>query len=112
MATGLSRGGLRMYDDANLLTREEALRIWTTGSAWFTGDTGRKGAITPGQLADFAVLNRDYFTVTDLEIANLSAELTVVGGEVVHGSGAFAHHDLRHIPPISPDWSPVILQQG
>ena len=110
MATGLSRGGLRMYDDTNLLTREEALRIWTTGSAWFTGDAGRKGAIAPGQLADFAVLDRDYFAVTDLEIANLSAELTVVGGEVVHGSGAFAHHDLRHLPPISPDWSPVILQ--
>ncbi|MEM1382324.1 MAG: amidohydrolase, partial [Pseudomonadota bacterium] len=96
MTTGLSRGGLRMYDDANLLTREEALRIWTTGSAWFTGDAGRKGAIAPGQLGDFAVLDRDYFAVTDAEIAKLKAELTVLGGEVVHGSGAFATQDLRH----------------
>ncbi|WP_170464696.1 amidohydrolase [Ruegeria arenilitoris] len=111
MTTGLSRGGMPMYDDANLLSREEALRVWTTGSAWFTGDAGRKGAITPGQLADFAVLDRDYFTVTDAEIAKLKSELTVMGGEVVFGSGPFAHQDLRHIPPISPDWSPVILQQ-
>ncbi|MEL6574636.1 MAG: amidohydrolase [Pseudomonadota bacterium] len=110
MATGLSRGGLRMYDDENLLTREEALRVWTTGSAWFTGDSGRKGAITPGQLADFAVLDRDYFTVTDAEIARLGAELTVLGGKVVHGTGAFAIQDLEHLPPVSPDWSPVILQ--
>ncbi|MEL6479876.1 MAG: amidohydrolase [Pseudomonadota bacterium] len=110
MATGLSRGGLRMYDDENLLTREEALRVWTTGSAWFTGDAGRKGAITPGQLADFAVLDRDYFTVTDAEIARLGAELTVLGGKVVHGTGAFAIQDLEHLPPVSPDWSPVILQ--
>ncbi|MEL6768177.1 MAG: amidohydrolase [Pseudomonadota bacterium] len=110
MTTGLSRGGLRMYDDANLLTREEALRIWTTGSAWFTGDAGRKGAITPGQMADFAVLDRDYFTVTDAEIARLGAELTVLGGKVVHGTGAFAIQDLEHLPPVSPDWSPVILQ--
>ncbi|MEM6488540.1 MAG: amidohydrolase [Pseudomonadota bacterium] len=112
MTTGLSRGGMRMYDDANLLTREEALRIWTVGSSWFTGDAGRKGAIAPGQMADFAVLDRDYFAVTDAEIAKLRAELTVLGGEVVHGSGAFATADLRHIPPISPDWSPVILQQS
>ncbi|MEO0425821.1 MAG: amidohydrolase [Pseudomonadota bacterium] len=112
MTTGLSRGGLRMYDDANLLTREEALRIWTTGSAWFSGDAGRKGAITPGQMADFAVLDRDYFTVTDAEIARLGSDLTVLGGEVVHGTGSFAIQNLRHLPPVSPDWSPVILQQG
>ena len=110
MTTGLSRGGLRMYDDANLLTREEALRIWTTGSAWFTGDEGRKGAIQTGQLADFAVLDRDYFAVSDTEIAKLTSELTVLGGKVVYGSGVFATQDLSHIPPISPDWSPVILQ--
>lgn len=112
MTTGLSRGGLNMYDDANLLTREEALRVWTTGSAWFTGDAGKKGAITSGQFADFTVLDRDYFTVTDAEIARLRSELTVVGGEVVYGSGPFAREDLRHIPDVSPDWSPVILQQG
>ncbi|MEM6305478.1 MAG: amidohydrolase [Pseudomonadota bacterium] len=112
MCTGLSRGGMRMYGDDNLLTREEALRVWTTGSAWFTGDAGRKGAITPGQLADFAVLDRDYFAVTDAEIAKLQSELTVLGGEVVHAKGGFAHHDLKQIPPISPDWSPVIFEDG
>ena len=110
MATGLSRGGMRMYDDANLLTREEALRLWTTGSAWFTGDAGRKGAITEGQMADFAVLDRDYFAVSDLEIANLQSELTVLGGNVVYGADHFVTTDLNHIPPVSPDWSPVIMQ--
>ncbi|MEM6677718.1 MAG: amidohydrolase [Pseudomonadota bacterium] len=108
MTTGLSRGGMRMYDDDNLLTREEALRLWTTGSAWFTGDAGRKGAIKAGQMADFALLDRDYFQVTDAEIAKLTSALTVLGGSVVYGEGAFARHDLRHLPPISPDWSPVI----
>ncbi|MEM8811025.1 MAG: amidohydrolase [Pseudomonadota bacterium] len=110
LSTGLSRGGIRMYDDDNLLTREEALRLWTVGSSWFTGDAGRKGAIKAGQLADFAVLDRDYFAVTDAEIAKLSSEVTVLGGEVVHAKGQFANHDLRHIPPVSPDWSPVIMQ--
>ncbi|MCR9255300.1 MAG: amidohydrolase [Alphaproteobacteria bacterium] len=108
LATGLSRGGLRMYDDDNLLTREEALRLWTVGSSWFTGDAGRKGAITPGQLGDFVVLDRDYFQVTDAEIAKLKSDLTVMDGRVVYGRDEFARHDLRHVPPISPDWSPVI----
>ncbi len=108
LTTGLSRGGLPMYDDSNLLNREEALRLWTVGSSWFTGDLGRKGAIADGQLADFAILDRDYFAVTDSEIAKLGSVLTAVGGQVVHASGEFAAHDLRHIPPVSPDWSPVI----
>ncbi|MEM1160446.1 MAG: amidohydrolase [Pseudomonadota bacterium] len=112
MTTGLSRGGLPMYDDANLISREEALRLWTTGSAWFTGDADRKGAITPGQMADFTVLDRDYFAVTDAEIAKLKSDLTVVAGRVVYGAAAFATQDLNHIPPVSPDWSPVILQKG
>ncbi|WP_422040505.1 amidohydrolase [Roseibium sp.] len=108
MATGLSRGGMRMYDDANLLTREEALRVWTVGSSWFTGDGGRKGAITEGQLADFAILDRDYFAVTDAEIARITSALTAVDGKVVFAKDDLAHHDLRHVPPVSPDWSPVI----
>ncbi|MEM7524710.1 MAG: amidohydrolase family protein, partial [Pseudomonadota bacterium] len=110
--TGLSRGGMRMYDDDNLLTREEALRVWTTGSAWFTGDAGRKGAITAGQLADFTILDRDYFAVTDAEIARLNAVLTAVGGRVVYAGDAFAQYDLRAMPPVSPDWSPVIAFGG
>ncbi len=108
LSTGLSRGGMRMYGDDNLLTREEALRLWTADAAWFTGDAGRKGAIKTGQLADFAVLDRDYFTVTDAEIAKLKSDLTVVGGKVVYGREKFARHDLRHTPPVSPEWSPII----
>jgi predicted amidohydrolase YtcJ len=108
LSTGLSRGGNRMYGDDNLLTRHEALRLWTVGAAWFTGDADRKGAIKPGQLADFAVLDRDYFAVTDAEIAKLRSDLTVVGGKVVYGRGSFARHDLRHPPPVSPDWSPIV----
>ncbi|HAA20502.1 MAG TPA: amidohydrolase, partial [Cytophagales bacterium] len=46
LATGKSRGGRQMYGDDNILTREEALAVWTTGSAWFTGDEGKKGAIS------------------------------------------------------------------
>ena len=61
-------------------------------------------------MADFTILDRDYFAVTDAEIAKLKADLTVVGGKVVYGAGDYASADLVHVPPISPDWSPVIMQ--
>ncbi len=44
----------------------------------------RLGTIEPGKLADLAVLDRDYFTVPDVEIKKIRSLLTVVDGKVVH----------------------------
>lgn len=108
LCTGRSLGGLQMYGDDNLLEREEALRLWTVGSAWSTGEEHLKGRIEPGLLADFAVLDRDYFTVPDAEIRRCRAELTAVGGEVVHAEGRFAReYRGPALPEASPAWSPV-----
>lgn len=99
LCTGRSLGGMQMYGDDNLLTREEALRLWTTGGAWSTGHEGAKGAIARGQLADLVVLDRDYFSVPDDELSSLRADLTVVGGEVVFADGALSEHDASPLPP-------------
>lgn len=80
----------------------------TTGSAWFTGEAGRKGAIAPGQMADFAMLDRDYFAVTDAETAKLRSVFTSVGGTIVHADVPFATMELREVPPIEPEWSPLL----
>lgn len=106
LSTGRSVGGTPLYDDANRLTREEALRLWTRGSAWFSSDENAKGAITPGWMADFAVLSEDFFTVPDEGIRGIESVLTVVGGSVVSGSGVFAGMSPA-LPPASPDWSPA-----
>ncbi|HCT25203.1 MAG TPA: hypothetical protein DIW85_03210, partial [Stenotrophomonas sp.] len=53
LVTGRTVGGLALYGDENLLEREQALRLWTQGSAWFSGDEAVKGALKAGQLADF-----------------------------------------------------------
>ena len=37
------------------------LRLWTVGSAWFSGEDEKKGSMTAGQFADLAVLSADYF---------------------------------------------------
>lgn len=111
LATGRTVGGLALYGDDNLLTREEALRAWTEGSAWFSGDSGRKGRLSPGQYADFALLSADYFQVPDAAIAGIEAVLTVVGGRVVHGGGEFRPL-APELPRPMPDWSPVAHYGG
>jgi predicted amidohydrolase YtcJ len=106
LVTGQTLGGLRLYPQRNLLDRETALRMWTEKVGWFSNETGKKGQIVAGQLADFAVLDRDYFTVPEDEIRHITALLTVVGGSAVHGDGDFA--DLAPpLPKAMPDWSPV-----
>ncbi|MEO0588373.1 MAG: amidohydrolase family protein, partial [Planctomycetota bacterium] len=107
LCQGKSLGGMQMYGDENLLDRDEALRAWTVGSAWSTGHEGKKGAIAPGQLADFLVLEQDFFEVPDDQLNKVRPCLTAVGGEVVFADGALAKHDGPALPPISPSWSPV-----
>ncbi len=107
MATGQSRGGRQMYGESNILTREEAIKLWTTGSAWFTGDTGRKGAIQEGQLADFTILNQDVMQVPDALIARTHSKLTSLSGNVVHAYGDFEKFAPKALPDVAPDWSPL-----
>ena len=66
------------------LTREEALRLRTRESSWHLRMEDRLGTIEPGKLADLAVLDRDYFSVPDVEIKKIRSVLTVVDGKVVH----------------------------
>ena len=106
LTSGRTLGGLELYPENNRLDRTKALELWTKGSAWFSGEDDRKGAIRAGEYADLAVLSADYFTIPDEEIKDLHSVLTLVGGEIVHGDDGFK--DLAPpLPPASPDWSPV-----
>jgi predicted amidohydrolase YtcJ len=106
MVTGKTVGGAELYPKENRLTREEALRLYTAGSAWFSGDEEKRGVITPGRLADLAVLSADYFKVPEEEIKGIEAVLTVVGGKIVFGASDFAKL-APELPLVRPDWSPV-----
>jgi hypothetical protein len=106
LVTGRTVGGLELYPESNRLDRAEALRRYTVGSAWFSGEDDVKGTLAPGQLADLAVLSADYFSVPDEEIKSIESVLTIVGGRVVHAAAEFA--PLAPPPlPVMPDWSPV-----
>lgn len=111
LVTGKTVGGLPMYSDINRQDRMEALRLWTVGSSWFSGDDGKKGAIVPGQLADLAVLSADYFSVPEEEIKHLESVLTVVGGKPVYAAEEFSKL-APPLPPVLPEWSPVATYGG
>jgi predicted amidohydrolase YtcJ len=106
LVTGKTIGGLGLTPGGSRLDRTTALRLWTEGSAWFSDEQGKKGRIAPGQFADLAVLDADYFSVPDESIKSIAAALTLVAGRVVHGDLEFK--DLSPpLPPALPDWSPV-----
>ncbi len=63
---------------------EEALRCYTVGSAYAEGSEGRKGRLSPGMLADFAVLSQDIAAVEPERVGATAVEETVVGGRTVY----------------------------
>lgn len=106
LVTGKTIGGLRLYSPKNRLTRETALRLYTEGSAWFSTENGKKGAIKVGQYADVSVLDRDMMQVPEDDLKDIRSVLTIVGGNIVYADSDFATLSPPALP-ISPDWSPV-----
>ncbi len=116
LVSGKSVGGTQLFADDNRLSREEALRLFTVGSAWFSQEEGVKGRIAPGQYADFAVLSEDYFSAPEERIKDIVSVLTVVGGGVVYAGEPFSALgdglEPPPLPPVSPPWSPVAFFGG
>ncbi|MFG1419005.1 amidohydrolase [Xanthobacter sp. V0B-10] len=106
LVTGRTLGGLSLYPPSNQLSREDALRLWTEANTWFSTETGKKGQIKAGQLADLVVLSDDYFSVPGEEIQDITAVLTLLGGVPVHGADEFKPL-APQLPPAMPDWSPA-----
>jgi predicted amidohydrolase YtcJ len=85
VVTGVNSFG-QQVNPGEHLAREEALRLRTRESSWHLRMEDRLGTIERGRLADLAVLDRDYFSVPDVEIKKIRSVLTVVDGKVVHES--------------------------
>jgi hypothetical protein len=84
MLDGKTVGGRALRGPEETPTRENALRMYTQGSAWFAFAEKERGSLEVGKLADLAVLSKDYFSVPVEEIGEIEAVMTVVGGRVVY----------------------------
>ena len=65
------------------LTREQVVTAYTAGSAYAEFAEREKGQVRVGMLADVAVLSQDIFTVPAEKLPATTAELTIVGGQIV-----------------------------
>ncbi len=109
--SGKTWAGTTLYPAANRMTRMEALKLATSGSAWFTGEEEQKGTIEKGKYADLAVLGTDYFSIPEEEIKTMESVLTIVNGKAVYGAKDFKSLDPV-VPAIIPEWSPVKYYGG
>jgi predicted amidohydrolase YtcJ len=73
-----------VVNEAECLTREQALRCATIEGARLTFDEDRKGSIEPGKLADLVVLDADPLTCPLEALKDIAADMTFVGGRLVH----------------------------
>jgi predicted amidohydrolase YtcJ len=85
--TGKNARGVVINGDQTI-TREQVLRLYTASNGWFLREEHQLGSIEVGKLGDLVVLNQDYFTVPDEAIKKTSSVMSVVGGRIVHDSGA------------------------
>ena len=65
------------------LTLEEALHCYSYCGAYGSFEEGIKGTLKQGQLGDITVFDRDLFAIEPEEILEASADLAIVGGEIM-----------------------------
>jgi predicted amidohydrolase YtcJ len=85
--TGINARGL-VINPGQQITRAEALRLYTADNGWFLREENDLGSIEVGKRGDLVVLNSDYFTVSNEDLKRINSVLTIVGGKVMHDTGA------------------------
>ncbi|MER6878545.1 amidohydrolase family protein, partial [Amycolatopsis sp. NPDC000673] len=72
-----------LFGPSQRISVEDALGVYTTGSAYASGEETTKGQLAPGFLADFAVLVEDPFEADAETLDRVQVRETWVGGQRV-----------------------------
>ncbi|WP_265130100.1 amidohydrolase [Chryseobacterium oranimense] len=110
ITTGKTLGGTQVMAKENALDRKTALSLSTFGGYELIKDY-EKGKIKKGYFADLTILDRDYFSVNEEEIKDITSKLTIVDGKVVYGDETYKNVAPASLPVI-PEWSPVKYYGG
>lgn len=73
-----------VWGPKNAVDRKTALLMATRWAAEYVLREKTLGSLEAGKWADLVILDRDYFTVPDDDIANVRSIFTMVGGKVVY----------------------------
>jgi predicted amidohydrolase YtcJ len=66
------------------VSREQALKMFTTSAAYAAFEETDKGSIELGKLADLTILSKDIMKIPAPEILTTKCAMTVIGGEIVY----------------------------
>ncbi len=69
-----------------VLSREDALALFTSAPAYASFQEDTLGTIEPGKFADFTILDRDIMMIAPSEILNAKVIRTIIAGETVFTS--------------------------
>ena len=89
LVTGRSIDGATQRHERDRMSRHDAIASHTRDAAWFTGEDGWRGRLSPGYDADLCVPTADPFECAEDDLCDLRSDLTVVGGRVTHARGDF-----------------------
>ncbi len=85
MVTRKDKDGV-VYGANQAINRQEALRLYTNGSAAYSFKEDVKGSIEPGKLGDLVVISNDILNCPEESIKEIKAMMTIVGGKIVYES--------------------------
>lgn len=80
-AEALAKAG---WHPEQAVTREQALKMFTTAPAYAAFEEREKGSIETGKLADFTILSADIMKIPEPEILKTTCAMTVISGEIVY----------------------------
>ena len=81
--------GGRVWNPAERLDRITVLKGFTTWAAEYVLREKELGSLETGKLADFIVIDKDYFTIPENDLGKIETLLTAVGGNIVYRSSEF-----------------------
>jgi predicted amidohydrolase YtcJ len=73
-----------VYGPEEAITREEAIRLYTSAAARYAFAEEKVGSIEPGKHADLVILSGDPLTAAPEELKRIQALRTIVGGRTVY----------------------------
>jgi predicted amidohydrolase YtcJ len=76
----------RVWGARHAIDRKTALLMATRWASEYVLRDKVLGSLEPGKWADMVVLDKDYLTVSDDEIATIQSVMTVVGGKVIYSA--------------------------
>jgi predicted amidohydrolase YtcJ len=84
VARKMSNG--QVLDPGERLTREEALRMYSSWAAYMQFNETNRGSIEPGKLADLVEIDRDYLTCPEDQIKDIQPLRTMLNGQIAYSA--------------------------